>query len=409
METNRFYLSRILGNKIYDKDNNVIGKLKDLGIINELSNPKVVAVKTKTNDGIKYLDWSNFTIEKRKGQYVLTCNKMAEANSDNVMFIRKHVLDQQIVDVNGRKVVRVNDISLAVSNSGIFVVAVDIGLEGLLRRIGLAKPIKAISSKLPSSLILWKDVEAVFSNNESIKLSKNYNKLSILHPADLADIIEDFDTNTGISILNSLGNDRAADVLEEMEEDAQVSVINGLSTDKAADILEEMPADEVADILDGLTDFKAEEILNSMEKEASDEVRELMEYDDNLIGSIMSTDFIFFNENCSVFEVINSLRELKPEEELSYSIYVVNGENKLKGTVSLMDLVLTEPNSSIKSIMKKNFIFMYDTEEVEDLIKTMFKYSLVSTPIVDEQKRLMGNVIINDVVYELMKNKRKIS
>lgn len=408
MEMNKFYLSRILGNKIYDSNNNVIGKLKDLGIISELNNPKVVVVKAKTKEGIKYLDWSNFLIEKRKGQYVLTCTKMLEANLDNIMFIAKHVLDKQIVDVNGRKVVRVNDISLAVSNAGIFVVAVDIGLEGLLRRLGIAKPIKAINSKLPSSLMLWNDIEAVFSSNESIKMSKSYKKLSILHPADLADIIEDFDTNTGISILNSLDNDKAADVLEEMEEEAQVSLIKGLSTDKAADILEEMPADEVADILDGLSEVKAEEILNSMEKETSDEVRELMEYDDDLVGSLMSTDFTVFNKDYTVEEVLKNLRQSKPEEEMIYSIYVVDKENKLKGTVTLRDLVISEPQFKIESIMKNNYIFMHDDDELDDLIKNITKYNLVATPIVNEKMELVGNVIVNDIVYELLKNKRRI-
>lgn len=408
MELNRFYLSRVLNNKIYDSLNNVIGRLKDLGIINELKNPKVVAVMAKTKAGIKYFDWNNFSIEKRDGQYILTCSNTVSINTNNVMFLSKHVLDKQIIDVNGRKVVRVNDISMAVSNSGIYVMAVDIGMEGLLRRIGLAKPMKFIGSNLQSSLILWNDVEAIFSSNENIKLSKSYNKLSILHPADLADIIEDFDTKTGRTIFNSLDTSKAADVLEELEEDVQLSVIEGLPAHKAADIFEEMPADEVADILDGLSDHRAEEILNNMEKEVSDEVRELMEYDSNVIGSLMSTDFISFKSSYTIEKVLNILRETQPEEDRMYCIYVVDDKNKLKGTISLRDLVISKPELNLDSIVKKELICMKDTDDISDLIKNVTKYSLVALPIVNETDELIGNVIINDIVYELLKNKKKI-
>ena len=196
--------------------------------------------------------------------------------------------------------------------------------------------------------MLWSDVETILDSSENIMVSKTYNKLSILHPSDLADIIEDFDVNTGMAILSNLGNTKAADVLEEMEEDDQVKIIDHLAPDKAADILEEMPPDEVADILDGLSDDKAEELLNSMEKEASDEVRELMKYDDELVGSLMSTDYISFESNYTVEKTINSLRELKPEEDEMYYLYVVNEKNKLVGTVSLRDIIISEPAKHLR-------------------------------------------------------------
>ena len=245
---NNFYLSRILGNKVYTTDMKVVGKLNDLGVVNELKSPHVITAKVKTNSGIKDYNFKNFSITKQKGQYVIVCNKIEEYTSSNTLFLRKHILDQQIIDVNGRKVVRVNDISLSYLEKGAFVVAVDIGIDGLLRRIGIAKPLKMIGLKVPSRLMLWNDVEAIITSNENIVLSKTYDSLSILHPSDLADIIEDFDAKTGLTIFSSLDNATAADVLEQMEEDSQVSFIESLSADKAADVLENMPADEAADI-----------------------------------------------------------------------------------------------------------------------------------------------------------------
>jgi magnesium transporter len=406
---NNFYLSRILGNKVYTSDMKVIGKLIDLGVINELKSPHVTTAKVKTNSGIKDYNFKHFSISKQKGQYVLVCNKIEEYTSTNTLFLRKHILDQQIIDVNGRKVVRVNDISLSYLEKGAYVVAVDIGIDGLLRRIGIAKPLKILGLKVPAKLMLWNDVEAVVTSNENIVLSKTYDSLSILHPSDLADIIEDFDAKTGLSIFSSLDNATAADVLEQMEEDAQVSFIESLSADKAADVLEEMPADEAADILDGMDEEKVEELLNSMEKEASDEIRELLGYDSKAVGSLMSTDFVSFKNNETINEAIESLRKLKPEEDELFSLYVVDENDKLIGTLSLRDLIISEPTSKIGDIMNKKFKSMFDTDNINDLIKNVSKYNLVAIPVTDHEMKLLGNVIINDIIYELLKNKRKVS
>lgn len=325
-----------------------------------------------------------------------------------VIFISHRVLDKQIIDVNGRKVVRVNDIRLADLGTGVFVVAVDIGTEGILRRIGIAKPLVSLGIKIPSKLILWNSVETIFSQNENIMLSKTYNKISIFHPSDLADIIEDFDPNTGMMIFKSLDNSKAADVLEEMEQEAKLSVIKSLSTDKAADILEEMPADEVADILDSLGENKAEELLSNMEKEASDEVRELMEYEADEVGSLMSTEYISFSYKMTIENAIIELRRNKPEEDEMYYIYIVDDNNKLLGTLSLRDIIISDPKVSLESVMHKEFPYIFDTDNVQELIKIVSKYNLLAIPILDKDMNLLGNVIINDIIYELLKNKRRI-
>jgi Mg/Co/Ni transporter MgtE len=239
-------------------------------------------------------------------------------------------------------------------------------------------------------------------------LSKTYNKLSILHPSDLADIIEDFDSKTGLTIFSALDNAKAADVLEQMEADAQMSFIESLSADKAADVLEEMPADEAADILDGMNETKVEELLSNMEKEASDEIRELLEYEPDVVGSLMSTDFVSFKNEDTIGYTIDSLRQLKPEEDEMYNIYVVDKFDKLIGTLSLRNLIINELNCKLEDVMNKNFISMFDTDNIDDLIKNVSKYNLVAVPITDQDMNLIGNVIINDIIYELLKNKRKI-
>lgn len=400
MVMNSFYLSRILGNKIYTSDHQVIGRIKDFAVNNDIKNPKVIGVKVKTSDGIRYLDWNNVNVTKEKGQYVLVCSAIRDIDVSNIMLLGSHVLDRQIIDVNGRKVVRVNDIRLANLSSGLFVIAVDIGTEGILRRLGLAKPLKRIGFDISSKLMLWNDVQTTFASND-IQISKSYNKLSILHPSDLADIIEDFDTNTGMAIFSSLDNAKAADVLEEMEEKAQVNILNKMSPDKVADILEEMPADEVADILDGLGEHKAEELLNNMEKEDAEEVRELMEYEDETVGSIMNKEFIAFDVNITAEQTIERLRELKPDNEVAYYIYIIDENDKLQGVVSLRDLVVSSPEKKLREIMDTNVIKIIDTESMNDSIELSVKYGLLSIPVVDEEDKLCGIVIMSDLVDEV--------
>lgn len=404
MQFTSFYLSRIVNSRIFSKEYQIIGKLKDLAVTTDSRNPKVVVAKILTQDGVKYVSWDKITINKKDGKYHLLCSQLKEQDPTDLLMLGKQLLDKQIIDINGRKVVRVNDIRLVLLATGLYVVAVDIGTEGLLRRLGIAKPFLKLGVKLPAKLILWNDVEPVIAGDKKLVLSQTYNKLSTLHPSDLADIIEDFDTKTGMIIFSHLDNAKSADVLEEMEEDAQVKMLENLDTEKAADILEEMPADEVADILDGLSKDKAEELLSSMEKEASDEVRELMEYDEKLIGSMMSNEFVAFKSDVVVDDVFASLREMKPEESLINYIYVVNQKNHLIGKISLRDLVISEPKITLKSIMHKDFIFMYDTDKIDELIDMVSKYNLLAIPIVDKDMELVGNVVGNDVIHELLKD-----
>lgn len=407
MEFTSIYLNRILNNKIHTEDNKIVGRLKDLGVSLKSANPKVMVAKIQTKEGIKYIKWDHISINKEKGQYNLVCSKIEEKSLDEYMLLKKYVFDKQIIDVNGRKVVRVNDIRLLILNSGFFVAAVDIGMDGLLRRIGLAKPLKKLGFKLSSKLMLWNDVQTI-SNSMDLKLSKTYNKLTTLHASDLADIIEDFDTNAGMIIFSSLDTAKAADVLEELEESAQIKLLRKLSVDKAADILEEMPADEVANILDGLNRETVEEFLSNMEKEASDEVRELLEYDDKEIGSLMSTDYLSYTGEKTIDYVIENIREIKPDHEQIHYIYVVDQENKLKGTVSLRDIIVEDPALKLEVIMNKDFIYMQDTDKISGLIDVVSKYNLFAMPILDESMELVGNVVVNDIMYEFLKTRNRV-
>jgi CBS domain-containing protein len=390
-----------------------MGKLQDLIVDMGFIRPKVIAVKIKLDGSSKILDFSGFTVSKEKGQYKIICNTVSEIEvlPENTLFLLKHILDKQIVDIDGRKLVRVNDLRLASLEAGVLVVAVDVGIEGLLRRLGIAKQVKKIlkpfSKSVPSKLILWDEVETIDFTNKGIKLSKAFSKLSTLHPSDLADIIEDMDSKTQAEIFASLDEEKAADVLEELETDAKIKVLESLSVEKAADVLEKMPADEVADLLDEIDEDKAEELLDEMENEASEEVRELMEYPDNSVGSLMATDYISFSDKMTVNDTILELRRLKPESDTIYYLYVVDSRERLIGTVSLRDIIVSCPDTTLSSIMNKNVIHVCDNDKIDSLAEIISKYSLLAIPVVDEEMKMMGVVVIDDVVYDLMKRKKR--
>lgn len=407
-----FYLSRILGNKVYTEDEKVLGKLIDVEITEDIKNPQVMSFKLKSNGEIKYIDAKYINVHEEKGQYVLKCMKVKEIQkADDTFSLVKYILDKQIIDINGRKVVRVNDIKLASLNGGIFALAVDIGMDGLLRRLGVAKPLKRVlnnfNREVSNKLLLWDNVETLLPSNDNIVLTKSYERLSTLHPSDLADILEDFDSKTAAEIFSKLDNSRAADVLEEMETDKQVDMLKTIDVEKAADILEEMPPDEAADILDDLDEEDAEELLNSMEKQASSEVRELMEYDDKVVGSLMSTDFISLKSHYSAQKAIDYLREIQPEEENIYYLYVTDNSDKLCGVVSLRNLIIAKPDTKLEKIMNDNLTYVNDHDEIKELIKIVSKYNLLAIPVVDDDMILIGMVVLNDVIYELIKGRRK--
>jgi magnesium transporter len=417
-----FYFSRLPGCKVFGPNQKVIGKVKDLLVETDSSfpliqepsvRPRVIGIKLKTGKTTQIYDFSYFEILKEKRKITITCSELvllSNADVDRGLFLAGTILDKQIVDMNGRKLVRVNDIRMVALAQGTFTIAVDVGMEGLLRRIGISRELKSFLSifnlSLPSKFILWDDVEAIDFSNLNIKLSKTSSKLSTLHPSDLADIIEDLGKQSRASVFSSLDEERAADVMEELETEAQVHIIESLPVEKVADVLEKMPANEVADILDELEDDKAEMLLNEMEAGSSQEVRELLEYDEKEVGSIMTTDFISFNENTSVAEVLTDIRAIKPEAEALYNLFVTDENAELIAAVSLRDLVVSEPTTKIREIMKEAPIHLYDDQKIDDIAEIISKYNMLAIPVVNRQNLLEGMVVIDDVVEDLI-NKRR--
>ncbi|MEI7980382.1 MAG: CBS domain-containing protein [Bacteroidota bacterium] len=415
-----FYLSQILGKRIHYKDGSSLGRIRDFliditlvpGMETEPVRPQIVLVKVKTRDGIKYYDFTFFDVKKYNRRPRIKCKQAAEVSLEKYphsLWLKEDIQDKQLVDINGRKLVRVNDIRLVMIPAGTYAIAVDVGIDGLLRRIGIDRLIQALLDPfgldIPSKMILWDDIAAVDVSNANIRLSKSSTKLNTLHPSDLADIMEDLDKASRTAMFASLDEEKAADVLEELEPHAQIHIVESLPVEKVADVLEKMPADEVADLLDAIEEDKAEKLLEEMEKESSEEVRELLGYPGNHVGSLMTTDFYTFNENLTVGETLDELRRLQPEPAHIYSIFIVDNQEHFRSAISLGELVIAPQSKKLSEIMK-NTVSVYDDDKVDTLAEIVSRYNLLAVPVINKEKTMEGMVVVEDIVDDLL-NRRK--
>lgn len=402
------FYSSILYKKVYDEFGDCIGKLKDIYVTTEEGYPRAIGYKIKRDGETFNYEFRNIDFyEEDNGRTIVKVKGVKDILPRTYSYLlSKHLLDKEIVDINGKKVVRVNDLRLAEIAGEIRVVAVDKGMLALCRRYAVEPLVRAIfklvKKDTSDSIVMWDDVESLEMINDNLKLSVPYQKLSTLHPADLADILEEMDSKYRNKIFESLDENLAADTLEEIEPEVQASIIQTLSETKAAEVLDNMPNDEIADMLEEVDEETVEKILMSMEKEDAEEVKELMGYKEEMVGSLMNKDFIAFNINITVGETIELLREIDPDDEVMYCIYIVDEEERLQGVVSLRDLIMNKNDVKLKDIMTTNLIKVNVEADIEETIELATKYDLLSMAVVDNEEKLCGIVILHDIVDEFL-------
>jgi len=416
-----FYLSRLIGCEIYDARENILGKIVDVYVripvmasdSDESLRPQVVGFSVRVDGKKKNAVLNDLQIVKFGIRYKVQCQTMAYVNPEqfsNAILLKDSILDKQIVDITGRKLVRVNDIRMVAIPAGAFVVAVDVGTEGLLRRIGIDRVINRIlllfKGRIPSKFILWDDVEAIDLNTLSIQLSKSRSKLNTLHPSDLADIIEDLGRTSKTTLFSSLDEEQAADVLEELDVKEQVHIIESLPVEKAADVLEKMPANEAADLMDNLEDEKAEQLLHEMEPEASEEVRDLLEYPDSTVGSLMTTEVLTFYEDQTIAEVLDFIRDEQPDMETLYGLFVIDKRNTLTGTITMRDLLISNPTVRLEDVMDDNLNCVNDYDKLDSLSEMVSKYNLLAVPVTNDNNEIEGMVVVDDIIDDLLGKRR---
>jgi CBS domain-containing protein len=396
------FLSRLVGRPVRDRDGDSFGKVRDLIVALGEQYPPVTGLVVRVVGGRDiFLPWTDVEeIDADGARLRTTLIDMASFRQrPNEIRLWLDLLDKQIVDVEDRKIVRVNDIQLAPVEGRLRLVAVDVGLAGILRRLGLSGPGERLARALhleAENYIEWEDVDPVESSVSSLKLRVPHEALGTLHPADVAHIVEQLAPRDRAGILAALDDERAADVLEELAADDQVDILEALSPEKAADILEEMGPDEAADLVADLSEERQEQLLGLMEPEEASDVRELLAYGEETAGGLMTTDFITVTPEMTAEQVIERLRELHPDADQVYYLYVTDADGMLVGTITLRGLIVAAPETAVRDFMRSDPISVGVDLDAEQVGAAIARYNLLALPVVDAEGRMQGIVTVDD-------------
>ncbi|MGA3057058.1 MAG: CBS domain-containing protein [Candidatus Limnocylindrales bacterium] len=402
------YLSQAIGRPVRDEAGEPIGAVADLIVAIGDRYPPVTGIVVKTNGREIFLQWSSVASLDSSGATLgTTAIDISKFHQrPNEIRLKRDLMDRQIVDIDGRKVVRVNDLRLDEVEGALHLVAVDVGASGLLRRLGLEGPWRTIARglhrEIPERYIDWEDVDPVERTIASVKLRVPHKGLAELHPADLATIIDQLSRSDRVGVISSLDDEVAADAIGEMEPETQADILEDLEPARAADILEEMDPDEAADLVADLSDESREEILGLMEKDEAEEVQELMTYAEDTAGGIMTTEYVAVPANLTAAETIDRLRELEPTAETIYYVYVTDDANRLVGVLSLRDLIVAKPDTCISTFMYDEPVVVRTDASQEDVTEVVARYNLLAVPVVDAEGRLEGIVTVDDAIDTLL-------
>jgi magnesium transporter len=398
------YLSQVIGRPVRDMNGEPIGKVADLIVAVGERYPPVTGLVIRTDGRQIFLPWTSVAGLDVDGARLKTStldiNKFQQR--PNEILLRGDLMDKQIVDIDGRRVVRVNDVSIDIVRGTFRLVAVDVGAAGILRRLGIEGPYRTVARNLrlplPERYIDWEDVDPLESSIAAVRLRVPHAGLAALHPSDLATIIDQLTPKDRAGVLASLDDEQVADAIEEMEPETQVEVIEDLEPDRAADILEEMSPDDAADLVADLSETAREEILALMEKTEAAEVKELLGYPEDSAGGIMTTEYIALPATVTASQAIDRLRELEPDAETIYYVYVIDPAENLVGVLSLRDLIVAKPETRIRDVMINEPMTVNVLDDQDHVAGVIARYNLLAVPVIDDQGHLEGIVTVDDAL-----------
>ncbi len=400
-----YFFSDFVNRPVFGPDGQKIGRLSDLVAERAEPYPMIIGFVVRTHGkDRRYVSWDKISrVEPRitvLGEDLP--DSLAPLPSEKIVFLREEVMDKQIVDTFGAKVVRVNDLHFLRMNDHLRLVHVDVGFRGLMRRVGWEKITDRIlqwlfSYSLPNQFISWKYVQ-LLSGSDLLQLSVSQKKLSHLHPADLADIIEDLSARERSAVFHALDPETAADTLEEIDPKIQKSLIEEIPVEKASDIMEEMSEDDAADLLGDLPEEKAEEILEGMEKEKAEDLRELLEHPDETAGGLMTTAFLSLNPEVTVEAALARLKAEASDLEIIDYIYVVDPDEVLLGVVSIRDLFTSQGQQRLAVIQSQRLVTVKPEDDQKEVVDVFAKYGFRALPVVDEENHLKGVIGFQSVL-----------
>jgi len=413
MSDTLLFLTELLGMPVYDLKGRRIGRVRDSALV-PLADPFRVD-RYLIGAGSAWLTVRYDQIQSISLQGIRLSDEVLTPYHDDEYMLRisRDLLDQQIIDVNGHKVVRVNDVTFEVrrenSHDILRVMEVDVGIRSIFRRLfqGVipADWIRRLQSRIPPNSIRWEFCNIVEPDPQRrLRLNISHSKLEEIHPADLADIVEELSPESREAIFETIDEEVAADALSEVDPKMQASILESLETEKAADIVEEMSPHEAADVLAEMEESTSQEILEEMESEPESDVRELLEFDEDTAGGMMNTEYIALPENARVADALVALRGNEDLLENLNHLFLIDSEGRLKGALPLARLFVSLESRPLLDLVSDTLI-QAPVDEPRDRVTELFdKYNLLALPVVDEEGKLAG-VITADEVISVLRNR----
>lgn len=403
------FLSELLGRPVVDENGVPLGKLADLKVRLGEQFPRVVTlrIRRRLEKTPVSLDWAevaslNGNVIRLKpgatGKF-----KAADVNHEEIL-LRDELLDKQVVDTHGAKIERVNDVHLLIAGPELRLVHVDIGIRGILRRLGWLKFVDSFTNwlfayQLKEKMVSWKFVQPLAADlqRDSLKLNVNLKRLREIHPSDLADILEELDQGNRSRVFKALDLQTAAETLEELDPKLQVSLIESAPAEIASDILEEMAPDEATDLLADLSEDSKQKLIDTMEKPHRENIEELLQFEEGTAGSIMTKDFISLDGDKNIGHAIEEFRKVRhPLDSIAY-IYVTDEEGRLAGVLTLRHLIICDREARLSDLMNPHLVKVRARDDVSDVRAIFKKYKFMALPVVDEVDRLTGVITLKDV------------
>jgi sporulation protein YlmC with PRC-barrel domain/CBS domain-containing protein len=408
-------LSELLGATVYDPSGTASGRVREVTLAPQEDRSRIASLIIKTKSGNRVLPFTAVSAINGGIRASTAANDWATVNGTEGLFLlERDLLDQQVIDINGRKVVRVNDVDLQVdafkgatpSQPVLRVYAVDVGARGAVRRLlrGLAPKgaLHALLGRIPPRSIPWNFVDVIETDPaRRVKLKISHDGLAKLHPADIADIVEDLAPDERQAVFQTLDQETAAEALEEVEPKVQKAIVESLDSERAAEIVEEMNPDAAADLLADLPEERTEQILVQMEPEAQHDMVELLEHKEETAAGRMTTEFLALPVNATVQNAIDSMREFEGGVEAVSTIYLVDSHGTLVGAVPLARIVLVPTATPMLSLTQEPLILSKQGASDNDVAELFDKYNLMTLPVVDEHNKLTGIITSDDVISML--------
>ncbi len=407
------HATEVIGAAAYDSVGNYVGRVKEL-FIEPADQPNRVAKLLLGRGQYRPLLARYDQIRSvAPGKINLTTDESAlELYHPNEAWLAvgKDLLDQQIIDTNGRKVVRVNDIDLADQrtngNTELRITQVDVGLPGAVRRLlqGIVPPmaIRRIQKKLPPRKILWEFVNLIEPDPlRRVKLRMTSEKLAALHPADLADIMEELSPDERQGIISSLDEESAAETITELDKRLQTQVVEKLDPERAADIIEEMSPDAAADLLASLDSETSQEVLGEMEHREAHDVEQLLKFEQNTAGGMMNTEIVVVGEEATRGEVVDYIRfhEISPDQ--LDNVILINKDAALSGTVPIARLLLSSSDQRMSEMAFEPLLSVTPNAHDKEVFEIFDKYNLRGLTVVDGENHPIGTITVDDVVSRM--------